>query len=68
MINFRQEATYAGPSGPTGLPSEVGVYHSLVHLGNPASMPSRVWGHPAPVYRATSSVDGNVYCLRRLEG
>lgn len=67
-IQSRHEAIYTSPSGPTGLPAELGVYHSLVSLGAPQSLPSRVYGHPAPVYRAVSSVDGNVYALRRIEG
>ena len=54
--------------GPTGLPTELGVYHNLVPLGAPPGQGSRVWGHPAPVYKATSTVDGNVYALRRIEG
>ncbi|GFZ47901.1 PAB1P-dependent poly(A)-nuclease [Saitozyma sp. JCM 24511] len=62
----RHEATYL-PVGPSpGIPSELGVYHSLVQLEGPGG-PSRVYGHPAPVYRAVSTVDGNVYCLRRIE-
>jgi PAB-dependent poly(A)-specific ribonuclease subunit 3 len=70
MIHSRQEATYANPGISQGLPAEVHVYHSLVPLGNPSTMNnvSRVFHHPGPVYRATSTVDGNVYCLRRLEG
>jgi hypothetical protein len=71
-LTSRHEATYATPSGPTGLPNELGVYHNLVPLGAPPGQGpgqgSRVWGHPAPIYKATSSVDGNVYALRRIEG
>ncbi|ORY21333.1 kinase-like domain-containing protein [Naematelia encephala] len=68
VLQARQDAIQALPSGPTGLPAELGVYHTLVPLGHPVSAPSRVWGHPSPVYRATSGVDGNVYALRRIEG
>ncbi|KAK1921730.1 poly(A)-specific ribonuclease [Papiliotrema laurentii] len=71
-LTSRHEATYATPSAPTGLPNELGVYHNLVPLGAPPGQGpgqgSRVWGHPAPIYKATSSVDGNVYALRRIEG
>lgn len=67
-LTARHEATYATPSAPTGLPAELGVYHNLVPLGQPAGQGSRVWGHPAPIYKATSTVDGNVYALRRIEG
>jgi PAB-dependent poly(A)-specific ribonuclease subunit 3 len=44
------------------------VYHSLIALGTEPKGGSRVYGHPAPVYRATSEVDGSVYILRRIEG
>ncbi|KAK8847561.1 hypothetical protein IAR55_005420 [Kwoniella newhampshirensis] len=70
-IQSRQEAIYTGTQSGSaaGLPAELGVYHSLIPIG-PAqgTTPSKVYGHPAPVYKAMSSVDGNVYCLRRIEG
>lgn len=70
MLQARQEATYANPGASAGLPSEVHVYHNLVPLGPAAAQSnvSRVYHHPGPVYRATSTIDGNVYCLRRIEG
>lgn len=68
MIQARHEATYANPGVSTGLPAEVHVYHNLVPLGNPNPPVSRVFHHPAPVYRANSTVDGHAYCLRRIEG
>ena len=46
----------------------MGVYHSLISMGQESKGGSRVYGHPAPVYRATSEVDGSVYILRRIEG
>ncbi|WVR04775.1 hypothetical protein IAU60_001787 [Kwoniella sp. DSM 27419] len=69
-------ATYTGTSGSaSGLPAELGIYHSLRPLGQstpPApgasGAASKVYIHPAPVYKALSSVDGNMYCLRRIEG
>ncbi|WWD21651.1 hypothetical protein CI109_106137 [Kwoniella shandongensis] len=71
IIQSRQEAVYTGTQSGSaaGLPTELGVYHSLIPIG-PAqgTTPSKVYGHPAPVYKAVSSVDGNVYCLRRIEG
>lgn len=78
-IQAKQEAVYVGANGASapGLPQELGVYHSLVPLPLPAptaqrlptqSQPSKVYGLPSPVYRATSEVDGNTYCLRRVEG
>ena len=68
-------------SNGSSLPAELGVYHSLVPLDPPPPPPtgntaaaskalhplSRVYSHPAPVYRATSSVDGRNYALRRIE-
>ncbi|KAK4688843.1 PAB-dependent poly(A)-specific ribonuclease subunit 3, partial [Tremellales sp. Uapishka_1] len=70
FIHARQEATIAGTGTATGLPAEVHVYHSLMPVGGEGTVvpPSRVFHHPAHVYRAVSSVDGNVYCLRRIEG
>lgn len=68
MIQARHEATYASPGIQAGLPAEVHVYHNLVPLGNPNPPVSRVFHHPAPVYRANSTVDGHTYCLRRIEG
>ncbi|WVF69621.1 hypothetical protein IAT40_004399 [Kwoniella sp. CBS 6097] len=76
-IQAKHDATYTGTSGSSpGLPAELGVYHSLRLLSSGpqppgpggSSTPSKVFLHPAPVYKAVSSVDGNVYCLRRIEG
>lgn len=67
-LTSRHEATYISPQMPTGLPAEVGVYHSLLPLGQPPVGMGRVYGHPCHVYRATSTVDGNVYAMRRIEG
>ncbi|WVO14807.1 deoxyhypusine synthase [Cryptococcus depauperatus] len=74
MVQSRQEAIYMGANGGSapGLPQELGAYHSLVPLPlnqrQGSTPPSRTYGLPSPVYRATSEVDGNVYCLRRIEG
>lgn len=43
-------------------------YHSLVALDNVAQRTSTSFGYPTWIYKATSSVDGNVYALRRIEG
>ncbi|WWC68117.1 uncharacterized protein I206_102038 [Kwoniella pini CBS 10737] len=78
-LQARNEAIYQGTqSGSSnGLPNELGIYHSLKliqslnqpHPQNQSqNAPSKVYVHPAPVYKAVSSVDGNVYCLRRIEG
>ena len=68
MIQARHDATHLGsvPSG-TGLPTEVGPYHSLMPLDHRMGI-SKTYGYQAPVYRAVSSVDGGIYCLRRVEG
>nr|XP_018265297.1 PAB-dependent poly(A)-specific ribonuclease subunit PAN3 [Kwoniella dejecticola CBS 10117]OBR87455.1 PAB-dependent poly(A)-specific ribonuclease subunit PAN3 [Kwoniella dejecticola CBS 10117] len=80
MLQARNEAVYQGTqSGSSaGLPAELGIYHSLKIIRSPnqpppqnpstQNAPSKVYVHPAPVYKAVSSVDGNVYCLRRIEG
>ncbi|WWD07489.1 hypothetical protein V865_005590 [Kwoniella europaea PYCC6329] len=82
-LQSKHDVTYQGlqaGSGP-GLPSELGIYHSLRVIENTnipqqqnqstsqnQNQPSKVYIHPAPVYKAVSSVDGNVYTLRRIEG
>ncbi|WWC86744.1 uncharacterized protein L201_001622 [Kwoniella dendrophila CBS 6074] len=78
-LQSKHDLTYLGTqSGSTpGLPTELGIYHSLRIIDNlnhiqlppnNQNPPSKVYIHPAPVYKAVSSVDGNVYCLRRIEG
>jgi hypothetical protein len=66
MIQARQDATYLG-NGVPGLPHEVGPYHSLLPLDHRVGI-SKIYGYPTPLYRAVSSIDGGVYCLRRIEG
>jgi hypothetical protein len=43
-------------------------YHSLVALDTSHHKSATVFGYPSWVYKATSSKNGNLYCLRRLEG
>lgn len=43
-------------------------YHSLVALDTTHHKNATVFGYPSWVYKATSSKNGNLYCLRRLEG
>ncbi|KAH8131555.1 hypothetical protein FP744_10002002 [Trichoderma asperellum] len=43
-------------------------YHSLVALDTTHRKNAGIFGYPSWVYKATSSKDGKVYCLRRLEG
>ena len=66
----RLEASNSVSSLPPPLPppNELGVYHSLTPLESTKPNSSKAYGHPAPVYRAVSSVDGIQYVLRRIEG
>ncbi|KAJ3336479.1 PAB-dependent poly(A)-specific ribonuclease subunit 3 [Gonapodya sp. JEL0774] len=50
-----------------GLPVELYNYHSLYPLEQTKSVPGS-FGYSSTVYRATSSVDGKSYVLRRVEG
>ncbi|KAL6893312.1 hypothetical protein GGI43DRAFT_412807 [Trichoderma evansii] len=43
-------------------------YHSLVALDTTHRKNAGIFGYPSWVYKATSSKDGKLYCLRRLEG
>jgi PAB-dependent poly(A)-specific ribonuclease subunit 3 len=67
MIQSRQDATYLGNTPVPGIPHEVGPYHSLLPLDHRMGI-SKIYGYPTPLYRAVSSIDGSVYCLRRVEG
>ncbi|KAL1914490.1 uncharacterized protein VTP21DRAFT_8873 [Calcarisporiella thermophila] len=58
------------------LPAEVYTYHSLLPLESlqsseadtRAATSSRIFGYPTSAYRTTSSVDGEMYTLQRVEG
>lgn len=43
-------------------------YHSLVALDTTHKKSANIYGFPSWVYKATSIKNGNMYCLRRLEG
>jgi len=43
-------------------------FHSLVALDTVNSRTSATFGYPSWIYKATSSIDGNMYALRRIEG
>ncbi|KYK57019.1 PAB-dependent poly-specific ribonuclease subunit PAN3 [Drechmeria coniospora] len=43
-------------------------YHSLVALDTTHRKNADIYGYPSWVYKAFSSKNGNLYCLRRLEG
>ncbi|KAI8073106.1 hypothetical protein BC940DRAFT_364207 [Gongronella butleri] len=64
QLTRRNEAMLATASGHD-LPPEVHVYHSLVALED---KPGQCFGHPSWLYKAMSSVDGNIYALVRIEG
>ena len=58
--------------GETSMPSSL-LHHrfhaqSTKHLTGAAGDPSRVFGYPTHVYKATCALDGKCYVLRRLEG
>ncbi|TVY65658.1 PAN2-PAN3 deadenylation complex subunit [Lachnellula suecica] len=43
-------------------------FHSLVALDTSHRKSATVFGYPSWIYKATSMKNGNMYCLRRLEG
>lgn len=43
-------------------------FHTLVALDTSHQKSATVFGFPGWVYKATSSKNGKMYCLRRLEG
>jgi len=43
-------------------------FHSLVALDSTNQKTATVFGYPSWIYKATSSIDGNTYALRRIEG
>ncbi len=46
----------------------VDSYHSLVALDTNNRKNASSFGYPSWVYKAVSSKNGQIYCLRRLEG
>ncbi|CAG8536238.1 2113_t:CDS:10 [Paraglomus brasilianum] len=50
------------------LPEEIHVYHSLYPLESLSESLGKVFGYPTSVYKSVCTVDGRVYCLRRIEG
>ena len=47
---------------------DVEQFHSLVSIDLPNSKTDNLLEYPSWLYKAVSSRDGLVYCLRRLEG
>jgi hypothetical protein len=54
-------------SPDTALP-QLDAYHSLFPLDTSNRKNTAIFGYPSWVFKATSSKNGNYYCLRRLEG
>lgn len=50
------------------LPPSVEYFHSLVALDTNNQKGPSTFGYPSWVYKATSSRDGHIYTLRRIEG
>jgi PAB-dependent poly(A)-specific ribonuclease subunit 3 len=49
------------------LPKEVHMYHTLYPIQQEGEKHSHVFGLSTSLYKAIRSVDGKVYCLRRIE-
>ncbi|KAL7926723.1 hypothetical protein ACQKWADRAFT_309526 [Trichoderma austrokoningii] len=65
-IHKRSEASLQVMPG-SQLP-QLDNYHSLVALDTTHRKNAGIFGYPSWVYKAVSSKDGKIYCLRRLEG
>ncbi|KAI4100526.1 MAG: hypothetical protein LQ345_007449 [Seirophora villosa] len=50
------------------LPPNIAHYHSLVPLVHNIQKDAAIFGYPNQAYKATSALDGKLYCLRRLSG
>ncbi|KAK9701551.1 PAB-dependent poly(A)-specific ribonuclease subunit 3 [Basidiobolus ranarum] len=67
-LQKRNEAIHHSNPHDLTTPSEVHVYHSLYPLDDSSHTESkRMFGYPTSVYKATSSIDGQPYVLRRIE-
>ena len=67
-LHRKSENVWFMPSQQTGLPDEVHNYHSLVPLEPMGPDRRKYFGHwTTACYRATSTLDGCVYVLRRVE-
>lgn len=66
-LQRKNEATLQTLPG-SSLPEYVHVYHSLVPIETNMERSTQVFGYPTWAYKATSSKDGRVYCLRRIVG
>ncbi|KAI0017906.1 hypothetical protein F4780DRAFT_781898 [Xylariomycetidae sp. FL0641] len=73
--SLREELQKKSEAARQVLPSQPGVqlpslqqYHSLVPLDTKLRGSASVFGLPTWVWKATSRKNGNIYCLRRIEG
>ena len=51
----------------SSLPEHVHVYHSLVPIDKSYESMSKVWNIPTDIYKVYSNIDGNPYCLNRID-
>lgn len=66
-LQKRSEAIHTGPAPGLPLPDEISGYHSLMPI-EIINTDSRKFGNwNSVVYRAQSTKDGLIYCLRRIE-
>lgn len=63
----RNEALLQTLPNPALLP-HLDHFHSLVPVDSSNNKSRKMFGYPTWLYKATSSKDGKIYCLRRLEG
>ncbi|KAK7055351.1 PAN2-PAN3 deadenylation complex subunit PAN3 [Favolaschia claudopus] len=69
LLQSRGEDLHIAPAPGLNLPEELQGYHSLIPLENTngASERRKFGNWTSTVYRAVNSIDGTVYCLRRIE-
>ncbi|KAF5656672.1 poly(A)-specific ribonuclease [Fusarium heterosporum] len=58
----------AGQVLPNSQLPQLDNYHNLVPLDTTHRKNANIFGYPSWVYKATANKNGNLYCLRRLEG
>jgi PAB-dependent poly(A)-specific ribonuclease subunit 3 len=63
----RSEISRTAPTPGLNLPEELQGYHALVPLEQTTGERRKIGNWYSTVYRATSSVDGVEYVLRRIE-
>ncbi len=71
FVHSRAEAKLTKSIHDANLPEELHVYHELHTLyaeGTTTERSPRVFGFLSDVYRARCTLDGRLYCLRRIEG